>query len=94
MNTRSVPGEEAETFSHSKESEMSKTGKKKSFVDYELPTKALEEVRGGRSKITTLIVGEEGCGRGTPFTTEAVGEEGGGPIATSLVVGEEGGYVG
>jgi hypothetical protein len=69
---------------------MSKTGKQKSFVDYELPSKALEEVRGGRSKITTLATGEEGNG-GTIITTEAVGEEGGGPIATTLAIGEEGG---
>jgi hypothetical protein len=51
---------------------MSKTGKKKTFIDYELPTKDLENVRGGRSQVTTLAVGEEGDG---PITTMAVGEE-------------------
>ena len=65
---------------------MSKTGKQKSFVDYELPTKALEEVRGGQSRITTLAVGEEG---GPPVTTMALGEEGG--TFTTLALGEEGG---
>lgn len=65
---------------------MSKTGRKKSFVDYELPTKALEEVRGGRSPITTLATGEEGT---DPVTTMAVGEEGG--TFTTLALGEEGG---
>lgn len=67
---------------------MSKTGKK-TFIDYELPAKELESVRGGNSEITTKALGEEGgCG---PITTQAVGEEtGGGPI-TTLAVGEEGG---
>jgi hypothetical protein len=65
---------------------MSKTGKKKSFVDYELPAKALEEVRGGLAPITTMAVGEEG---GPPVTTMAVGEETG--TFTTLAVGEEGG---
>ena len=64
---------------------MSKSGKK-TFIDYELPAKDLEGVRGGNSQVTTLAVGEEG---GT-VTTKAVGEECGGPI-TTLAVGEEGG---
>ncbi|MFL5351328.1 hypothetical protein [Archangium sp.] len=63
---------------------MSRTGKKKSFVDYELPTKDLEKVRGGRAPITTMAVGEEG---GPPVTTMAVGEETG--TFTTLAVGEE-----
>lgn len=65
---------------------MSKTGKKKSFVDYELPSKALEKVRGGQSRLTTMAVGEEGP---DPVTTMAVGEEGG--TFTTLALGEEGG---
>ncbi|WP_043405038.1 hypothetical protein [Archangium violaceum] len=65
---------------------MRKTGKK-TFIDYELPTKDLEHVRGGNSQVTTLAIGEEGNGC---VTTEAVGEEGGGPITTQAV-GEEGG---
>lgn len=63
---------------------MSKTGKKKTFIDYELPTKDLEKVRGGRPQVTTLALNEEG---GTA-TTMAVGEECGGKI-TTLAVGEE-----
>jgi hypothetical protein len=62
---------------------MSKTGKKKTFIDYELPTRDLEKVRGGNSKVTTLALGEEGTA-----TTEALGEECGGPF-TTLAVGEE-----
>jgi hypothetical protein len=65
----------------------SKTGKQKTFIDYELPTKDLENVRGGRSRITTYAVGEEGGGR--EVTTQAVGEEGG-EIFTTLALGEEG----
>jgi hypothetical protein len=64
---------------------MSKSRKQKSFIDYELPLKDLEQVRGGSEKITTLAVGEEG---GT-VTTQAVGEEGG--TFTTLALGEEGG---
>lgn len=93
MTTCSVPGKEAETSFHPKENAMRKTGKKKSFVDYELPSKALEGVRGGHSKITTLAVGEEGNGGGTIITTLAVGEETGCPIATTQAVGEEGGHI-
>ena len=62
----------------------SKTGKQKTFIDYELPTKDLENVRGGRSRLTTQAVGEEGG-----FTTLAVGEEGGETV-TTLALGEEG----
>jgi hypothetical protein len=68
---------------------MSTRGTKKSFIQYELPTQALEEVQGGRRPgLTTLALGEEG---GT-ITTRAIGEEGGGggPI-TTLALGEEGG---
>jgi hypothetical protein len=65
----------------------SKTGKQKTFIDYELPTKDLENVRGGRSRLTTLAVGEEGGGG--RFTTLAVGEEGGETV-TTLALGEEG----
>ncbi|WNG35161.1 hypothetical protein F0U61_16995 [Archangium violaceum] len=65
---------------------MRKTGKKKTFIDYELPAKDLEEVRGGKRGATTEAVGEEGGGT---FTTLAVGEEGGGTF-TTLAVGEEG----
>jgi hypothetical protein len=54
---------------------MSTRGTRKSFIQYELPTKALEEVRGGRFDVTTLALGEEG-GR-PPITTLVVGEEGG-----------------
>ncbi|HZI07253.1 MAG TPA: hypothetical protein VEZ71_24755 [Archangium sp.] len=64
---------------------MRKTGKK-TFIDYELPAKDLEDVRGGRPQITTLAVGEEG-GR---FTSLAIGEEGGGGRLTTLALGEEG----
>ncbi|WP_375766687.1 hypothetical protein NR798_34085 [Archangium gephyra] len=64
---------------------MRKTGKK-TFIDYELPTKDLENVRGGNSQVTTLALGEEGC---EPITTKAIGEECGG-ILTTLALGEEG----
>jgi hypothetical protein len=66
---------------------MRKTDRKKTFIDYELPTKDLEQVRGGRGKATTLAVGEEG---GT-VTTLALGEEGGCGGLTTEAVGEEGG---
>jgi hypothetical protein len=68
---------------------MSTRSTRKSFIQYELPTEALEKVQGGMPVVTTLAVGEEG---GT-VTTKAVGEEcggGGGPI-TTLALGEEGG---
>ncbi|HZH79231.1 MAG TPA: hypothetical protein VEY88_24605 [Archangium sp.] len=65
---------------------MSKSRKQKSFIDYELPLKDLEQVRGGSEKITTQAVGEEGGGT---VTTQAVGEEGG--TFTTLALGEEGG---
>jgi hypothetical protein len=59
---------------HQKEDAMRKTGKKKTFIDYELPAKTLEEVRGGcRPTTTTMATGEEGCER---ITTLALGEEG------------------
>ncbi|HEX8436626.1 hypothetical protein [Archangium sp.] len=63
---------------------MSKTGKRKTFIDYELPTRDLEKVRGGKSKVTTLALNEEG---GT-VTTEALGEECGGTVTTQAL-GEE-----
>ncbi len=67
---------------------MRKTGKK-TFIDYELPAKDLESVRGGRSDVTTEAVGEEGGG--PIMTTQALGEEGGsGPIITTLALNEEG----
>jgi hypothetical protein len=68
---------------------MSTRGTLKSFIQYELPTEALEKVQGGMPVMTTMALGEEG---GT-VTTKAVGEEcggGGGPI-TTLALGEEGG---
>ncbi|WNG45626.1 hypothetical protein F0U60_17115 [Archangium minus] len=65
---------------------MRKTGKKKTFIDYELPAKDLEEVRGGNGVGTTEAVGEEGGG---VITTYAIGEEGG--TVTTLALGEEGG---
>jgi hypothetical protein len=65
---------------------MSKRGTRKSFIEYELPTKALEQVRGGREQITTMAVGEEGGGT---VTTMAVGEECG--AITTMALGEEGG---
>lgn len=66
---------------------MSKNNPRKSFIQYELPAKALKEVTGGRpTQVTTMAVGEEG---GDVITTMAVGEEGGGQI-TTLAVGEEG----
>jgi hypothetical protein len=67
---------------------MSKQSTRKSFIQYELPTKDLEQVQGGQPKVTTLAVGEEG---GT-LTTLALGEEcGGPPHVTTLSLGEEGG---
>ncbi|MCY1076207.1 hypothetical protein [Archangium lansingense] len=63
---------------------MRKPGKK-TFIDYELPAKDLEGVRGGRPDVTTMAVGEEGG----PVTTMATGEECGGPILTTLAIGEE-----
>ncbi|WP_257454066.1 hypothetical protein [Archangium lipolyticum] len=66
---------------------MRKTDKKKTFIDYELPTKALEQVRGGRERVTTLAEGEE---TGS-VTTQAVGEEGGCGRFTTEAVGEESG---
>jgi len=67
---------------------MSTRGTRKSFIEYELPTEALEKVQGGMPVVTTLAVGEEG---GT-VTTKAVGEEcGGGPPMTTLALGEESG---
>ena len=67
---------------------MSKKGPRKSFIQYELPTQALEEVQGGRGQMTTLALGEEGGGG---LTTLIVGEEcGGPPILTTLALGEEG----
>lgn len=66
---------------------MSKHNPRKSFIQYELPAKALKEVQGGRpDRLTTMAVGEE-CGD-IIVTTMAVGEEGGGQV-TSLAVGEE-----
>ncbi|MFY0529926.1 hypothetical protein ACN28I_44425 [Archangium gephyra] len=65
---------------------MKKTGKK-TFIDYELPAKDLEGVRGGYPEMTTQAVGEEGGG---PITSKAIGEECGGPI-TTLAIGEEAG---
>ncbi len=65
---------------------MSKTRTRKSFIQYELPTEALEEVQGGKG-VTTLALGEEG---GT-LTTLIAGEEcGGPPKVTTLSLGEEG----
>ncbi len=64
---------------------MSKKPSRKSFIQYELPPKALEKVQGGRA--TTMATGEEG---GERFTTLALGEEGGGTV-TTLAIGEEGG---
>jgi hypothetical protein len=64
---------------------MSTRGTRKSFIQYELPTEALEEVQGGRGKVTTMAVGEEGGS----VTTMAVGEECG--TLTTLALGEEGG---
>jgi hypothetical protein len=66
---------------------MSKQSTRKSFIQYELPTKDLEKVQGGKPQVTTLAVGEEG---GT-VTTLALGEEcGGPPHVTTLALGEEG----
>lgn len=64
---------------------MSTRATRQSFIEYELPQEALEKVRGGRGRVTTMAEGEEG---GT-VTTLAVGEEGGGPIFTTLALGEE-----
>ncbi len=69
---------------------MSKASTRKSFIQYELPPKALERVQGGKPyTMTTMALGEEG-GR---LTTYIVGEEGGGgpPHFTTLALGEEGG---
>lgn len=63
---------------------MSKTGKKKAFIDYELPAKDLDSVRGGNGAGTTEAVGEEGGGT---FTTLALGEECG--SVTTKAMGEE-----
>jgi hypothetical protein len=65
---------------------MSKAKTRKSFIQYELPPTALERVQGGRLRVTTLAVGEEGC---EIITTLALGEEGGFP--TTQAIGEEGG---
>jgi hypothetical protein len=65
---------------------MSRTGNKKTFIDYELPAKALDSVRGGNGVGTTEAVGEEGGGA---VTTYAAGEEG--CFVTTEAVGEEGG---
>ena len=65
---------------------MSKPNPRTSFIQYELPPTALEKVQGGRTKATTLAVGEEG---GEIFTTLALGEEGG--VMTTQALGEEGG---
>lgn len=66
---------------------MSTRGTRKSFIQYELPTEALEKVQGGKRPVmTTRGLGEEGGS----VTTMAMGEECGGPI-TTLAVGEEGG---
>ena len=65
---------------------MRKTGKQKSFVDYELPPKTLEKVRGGETRMTTLAIGEEG---GPVITSKSLGEECG--TITTLAQGEEGG---
>ena len=54
---------------------MSKQSTRKPFIQYELPTKVLEEVQGGKSKVTTLALGEE-CGGPPVLTTLALGEEG------------------
>ncbi|WP_224371903.1 hypothetical protein [Hyalangium versicolor] len=66
---------------------MSKQGTRKSFIQYELPTKTLEQVQGGKG-LTTLALGEEGGG----LTTLVVGEECGDwpPRITTLALGEEG----
>ncbi len=64
---------------------MSTRGTRKSFIQYELPTEALEKVQGGRPVMTTLALGEEG---GT-ITTKALGEECGGGTVTTLALGEE-----
>lgn len=61
---------------------------RKSFIQYELPAETLEKIQGGKGRVTTMAVGEEG---GPPVTTMAVGEECGGPIYTTLALGEEGG---
>ncbi|WP_224240269.1 hypothetical protein [Hyalangium gracile] len=66
---------------------MSTQSTRKSFIQYELPTKALEQVQGGKGKVTTLAVGEEG---GT-VTTTGVGEECCEPRITTFGLGEEAG---
>ena len=67
---------------------MSKTSTQKSFIEYELPTEALEKVHGGKpGQMTTLALGEEGG-----VTTRFLGEEcGGPPVITTLALGEESG---
>lgn len=62
---------------------MSKRGTQKSFIEYELPAKVLQQVQGG-TQMTTLALGEEGG----EMTTQALGEEGG--TVTTLAIGEEG----
>jgi hypothetical protein len=66
---------------------MSTRGTRKSFIQYELPTEALEKVQGGMPVVTTMAVGEEG---GT-ITTKVVGEECGGLPMTTMALGEESG---
>lgn len=63
---------------------MSKRATQKSFIEYELPAKVLQQVQGGYP-MTTMALGEEGG----EVTTQALGEEGG--TVTSLAIGEEGG---
>lgn len=58
---------------------MSTRGTRKSFIQYELPTEALEKVQGGKGPVmTTMALGEE-CGGGGTVTTLALGEETGTP---------------
>lgn len=64
---------------------MSKQGTRKSFIQYELPEQTLEKIQGGRGRMTTMVVGEEGC---SAVTTKAVGEESG-LVFTTLALGEE-----
>jgi hypothetical protein len=57
---------------------MSTRATRKSFIQYELPTEALEKVQGGGGPVmTTMALGEEG-GTGGTVTTLAIGEETGG----------------
>ena len=58
-------------------------------MDRELTNQESTEVRGGY-QVTTQALGEEGGNFDPPYTTHALGEEGG---ATTLAVGEEGGYL-